>query len=357
VRKASFTNNEAGNFVRELNRRVNEYFLKNGISKHANTWMVFKIIICFSLYISLYAVIMLDIIPPVYLVLIIFLFGLSCALLGFNVAHDASHGALFSSRSLNLIFSYSFELIGISSYAWHLKHNVVHHNNPNLQYGDFDIEGGPILRFSPADKKQPYHRYQHIYAPFVYLLLSLAMLFFLDFKVVFGTKREEIDGKKHPLKQKIIFIVAKILYLFLMLGLPIILLHYPWWQILLGFFLMHFTLSILLSIILLPAHVFELTEYPVREADGRIRGGWSLYQMRTTMDYSRKSKLCNFLFGGLNINVVHHLFPKICHVHLIPVSDILRTTADEHGITYHTKSIWAAMKSHFAELRKLGRQQ
>jgi linoleoyl-CoA desaturase len=354
MRKAKFTNTEINPFYKTLNKRVNEYFNSHGISKHANIWMITKIIICFLLYLLFYAIIISDIMPPIYQAICVFLFGFSCALLGFNVAHDASHGALFSSHRLNNLLSYSFEFIGISSYAWHVKHNVVHHNNPNLQNGDFDIEGAPILRFSPADKRLPHYRFQHLYAPLAYLLLSLAMLFFLDIKVVFLSKRETIDGKTHPFKQRMIFVIAKILYLFFMLVLPIILLDYKWWQILLGFTTMHFTLSIILSIILIPAHVFENTEYPILNDNGRINGEWALYQMRTTMDYSRKSKLCNFLFGGLNINVVHHLFPKICHVHLMAISDIVRQTSDEFGITYHENSIWGAMKTHFKELRKLG---
>jgi linoleoyl-CoA desaturase len=294
MRKARFTNEGSTLFYKILSTRVNEYFLTRKISKHANRWMITKIFICITLYLFSYMIIILDFLPAQYLIIFILLFGFSCALVGFNIAHDASHGALFSSRRLNVLFSYSFEMIGISSYAWHVKHNVVHHNNPNLQNGDFDLEGGPVLRFSPADKRSPIHRIQHIYAPVAYMLLSLAM---------------------------------------------------------------HFTLSILLAIILIPAHVFELTEYPVRNAEGMIAGNWALYQMRTTMDYSRKSRLCNFLFGGLNINVVHHLYPRICHVHLMAISDIVKATAEEFNIIYHNASIWDAMRSHFAEMRNLGKKQ
>lgn len=354
MRKTKFKNTEINSFYKTVNKQVIEYFKSNKLSKYANHGMILKIIICLSLYFSFYVLIMLDILPPFYQGICVLLFGISCALIGFNISHDASHGALFSSKRLNKLFSYSFELIGISSYAWHLKHNVVHHNNPNLLNGDFDIEGAPVLRFSPADKKLFFHRFQYLYAPIVYMLLSLSLLFFLDFKVVFGSKRELIDGKKHPLKQKVIFIIAKILYLFFMLVLPIMVLDYYWWQIVLGFFVMHFSLSILLSLILIPAHVFENTEYQKRNENGWIDDNWALYQMKTTMDYSRKSKICNFLFGGLNINVVHHLFPKICHVHLMEISDIVKKTADDYGVTYHENSILGAMKSHFKELKNLG---
>ena len=87
----------------------------------------------------------------------------------------------------------------------------------------------------------------------------------------------------------------------------------------------------------------------------KIHEEWAVHQMKTTLDYSRNSYLCNFLLGGFNINVVHHLFPGICHVHLIGVSDIVKQTAAEFGITYHETSLWQAMRSHFRMLKLLGR--
>jgi linoleoyl-CoA desaturase len=357
MRKVKFETDNSISFYRTLNKRVAAYFQSKGITYHANRWMMAKLIFCFVLFFGLYLLILSDILALPYLLLSVFLFGIASTLIGFNIAHDAGHGALFSSPHLNKMFSYSFELIGMSSYAWHLKHNIVHHNNPNLQDGDFDIESGPILRFSPADKLLPHHRYQHIYAPFVYFLFSLSLVFFDDVVVLFKTRRENIDGKKHVLKDKIIFITAKLCYLFFMLILPMMLMHYKPLEIVFGFVLMHFTLSIILAMVLIPAHLFEHTQYPSRNGDGKINDDWAIYQMKTTLDYSRKSWLCNFLFGGLNINVVHHLFPKICHVHLIPISDIVKETAREFGIVYHELTILGAMRSHLKILRQLGRNE
>jgi linoleoyl-CoA desaturase len=246
-------------------------------------------------------------------------------------------------------------MIGMSSYIWKLKHNTIHHNSPNLQRSDFDIEADPIIRFSPADTLRPYHKYQHFYAPFIYLLFSITLVFLSDIKIMFLNRRESIDGKRHPAKEKAIFLIGKASYIFFMLVLPILVLPYSIIQVIMAFFLMHFILSLVLSMVLLPAHVFEGTIFPTRNSDDTIHEDWALYQMQTTMDYSAQSRILNFFFGGFNLNVVHHLFPKVCHVHLIPISEIVKQTADEFGIIYHEISFWNAIRSHFRMLKILGR--
>jgi linoleoyl-CoA desaturase len=182
-------------------------------------------------------------------------------------------------------------------------------------------------------------------------------VFYNDIAVLAKTKRETIDGKKHPPGALLFAVMAKLAYLFCLLALPMLITPYGPLQVLLGFAAMHGILSLLLALVLMPAHLFEATHYPVRNGQGRMAGNWAVHQMLTTIDYSRSSRLCNFLLGGFNINVAHHLFPKICHVHLVQVSEIIKQTAAEYGIPYNETSLWGAIKSHFKTLRQLGRQE
>ena len=359
TRRIKFINQNTDqiSFYQVLNNRVNNHFISKNLSPHANNFVIFKIIICLLLFFGLYSLIISNQFSGFSTLILVLLFGIASTFLGFNIGHDAVHGALFNSSRLNKLFGYAFELIGMSSYAWYLKHNLVHHNNPNVRNADFDIEAGPILRLSPADKLLPHHYYQHLYAPFTYMLFSLSLVFYDDIIVVFKTTRESIDAKVHPAKQKHILIISKLLYVFFMLILPLILMDYHWWQILLGFLLMHFSLSIILAFVLIPAHIFEHTQYPIRNETGKVNSNWAVHQMQTTIDYAVDSKLCNLLFGGLNINVVHHLFPRICHIHLIPISKIVKQTAQEFGIPYHQTSMWGAMVSHLKTLKILGRNK
>jgi len=356
-RRLKFEPTVKSGFYPLLSVRVNDYFKRRGISKKANRLMRVKIIFCLSLFFSSYVFILSGFFSSWTLFAMVILFGISGALVGFNIGHDAVHNALFKSAKLNRIFGYSFELIGMSSYAWYLKHNMVHHTNPNVCNADFDIEASPLLRLSPADKLLPYHRWQHWYAPLPYMLFSLSRIFFDDFYVVLAEDRTTIDNRIHPQKEKILLFVFKSAYIFMMLMLPMLLLPLSWWQVIVGFLLMHFILSIILAFILVPAHLFESTCYHYRNSAGKLENDWAEHQMQSTIDYAAGSHLCNFLFGGFNINVAHHLFPHICHVHLIDVSKIVRQTAEECGVTYHHTTLWGAMVSHFRALKRLGRQE
>ena len=122
MRKIKFNKNFSSNFNSTLNTRVKSYFNNKQLSPFANGWLFIKIIIIYIIYFSLYTLLIFDFVQKQYIILVIMLFGLTSALIGLNVSHDAVHRALFRSSLWNRIFSYSFDMIGMSSYIWKLKH-------------------------------------------------------------------------------------------------------------------------------------------------------------------------------------------------------------------------------------------
>jgi linoleoyl-CoA desaturase len=61
--------------------------------------------------------------------------------------------------------------------------------------------------------------------------------------------------------------------------------------------------------------------------------------------------------GGLNFQVEHHLFPKVCSVHYPAINPIVQEVAKKHGVAYHCHpTLRAAIKSHYLTLKKFGRQ-
>ena len=74
----------------------------------------------------------------------------------------------------------------------------------------------------------------------------------------------------------------------------------------------------------------------------------------TTIDISPQSAVLNFLLGGLNANVAHHLFPNICHLHFPALADIVEKTAKEFGLPYRKTTLSKAIRGHFAYLREMG---
>jgi linoleoyl-CoA desaturase len=64
--------------------------------------------------------------------------------------------------------------------------------------------------------------------------------------------------------------------------------------------------------------------------------------------------LCWYV-GGLNFQVEHHLFPRICSIHYPAISPIVEEVAKEHDIPYHHHpTLWQAVRSHYRMLKQLG---
>ena len=73
------------------------------------------------------------------------------------------------------------------------------------------------------------------------------------------------------------------------------------------------------------------------------------------MDFARGSRAVAWLTGGLNFQIEHHLFPRLCHVNYPAISKLVEGTCREFGIKYtEHRSFRAGMASHFRWLRRMG---
>lgn len=118
---------------------------------------------------------------------------------------------------------------------------------------------------------------------------------------------------------------------------------------------MHFVAGLSLGAIFQPAHVVPETEFPIPEKDLTIENNWMIHQLETTSDFAAKSKFFGWFVGGLNFQVEHHLFPNICHVHYKALSKIVKETAKEYNLPYHShKTFFNALSAHTKMLKKLG---
>lgn len=355
--KIRFSGRKDAEFFTELKRRVDTYFAENNISPNANTLMVLKSIFFLGIFATTYLLILSGAFSMGVMVLLTIILGLFTAFIGFNVSHDAVHGSYSSNAKINRILGYTFDFLGASSYIWSLMHNIIHHTYTNIPEHDEDLEPVFFIRLNKSKKLYKIHRYQHWYATFFYALTSLSWVFLKDFKALLKKEITHLSHKKHPIKEVLTIIISKSLYYFMFIALPIIVLDIAWWQALLGFIIMHVAEGITLAIVFQLAHVVEHADFPEPAANGSIENNWAVHQLHTTANFARKSFLATWFFGGLNYQVEHHLFPRICHIHYPKVSKIVESTAREYNIPYKEyKTMWQAMKSHYAMLKKLGRE-
>jgi linoleoyl-CoA desaturase len=113
--------------------------------------------------------------------------GLAMAGIGMCIQHDANHGAYSRRPWVNRLFGLSLDMIGLCSFIWRHKHNVIHHTYTNIRGVDYDIDFGIIARLSPDERHRWHFRYQHIYLWPLYGFL-LPKLILEDFAIV-ATRR------------------------------------------------------------------------------------------------------------------------------------------------------------------------
>lgn len=350
--KVSFKHPPKEDFYSKVKQEVEKYFFTKHLKTTATPEMYIKTVVLLSLYVLAYAGIVSNLFSGLSLIGIYTFLGMITSLMGFNINHDIMHGAYFSNPNLNRILSYFFDLNGYSSFVWKTTHNLQHHVYTNIPGHDGDIDKAAILRLSPRDPLLFFHRYQHIYAYFLYAFTTLNWIFYGDF-TCFNQQRKI---RHIPQKEYFLFFVFKILYLPLFLFLPMLLISAPWWQVLLGFFCMHFTVGFMSGVVFQQAHVTEGVEFPFTDSHGKIQMSWVEHELRTTSNFANSSRFWGIMLGGLNFQIEHHLFPYICHVHYPQIAKIVRKWAKVYNLPYHSHATFSkALKSHTETLRKFGR--
>jgi linoleoyl-CoA desaturase len=103
----------------------------------------------------------------------------------------------------------------------------------------------------------------------------------------------------------------------------------------------------------LPLHINEHSHVVKVEETGIIKNNWPVQMLESTTDYLSKSRITNFITGGINTHTIHHLFPGICHVHYVRLTQILAETSGEFGLPYQCRPWAKSMLSHFKQLKQL----
>jgi linoleoyl-CoA desaturase len=287
-------------------------------------------------------------------VLLSFSLALAMAGIGFAIQHDANHGAYSKLKAINRLLGLTLDMLGGSSYVWHWKHNVSHHTYPNLHGVDDDLDILPWGRLAPNQPRRRIYSIQHYYLWPLYGFLLPKWHFVDDIK---NLTQARVGGKSFPRPRG--WRLAEVIggkALFFGWAFLVPMLFHPWWQVLLFYAGTAAFVGISLSIVFQLAHCVENAEFPeVATVNGENRE-WALHQLNTTVNFSRRNPILTWYLGGLNYQIEHHLFPRICHVHYPRVSRIVESVCKEWGVRYNThKGVFSALASHWRWLRRMGR--
>ena len=280
--------------------------------------------------------------------------GLAIATVGSAVMHDANHGAYSRYGWVNRVAGWALDAMGASSYVWRAKHNAAHHTWTNLDAQDDDLHVGPFARLTVEQAWRPWHRFQHLYLWVLYGFLLPKWAYVDDF-VNLASGRVGCLRLEAPSRGETAALWAgKVTFTLWAFAIP--LWRHDLLPVLACALVASFAVGVTLAVTFQLAHCVEEAGFPVVGADGRLGHDFAEHQLATTVDFAPGNPIVTFLAGGLNYQVEHHLFPKVCHLHYPALAEIVGAAARDHGLKYRvTPSLWTAIGSHYRMLRRMGR--
>jgi fatty acid desaturase len=253
--------------------------------------------------------------------------------------HEIGHRQMFATAGRNAILGVIIGnfLTGIS-YGWWVKKHNEHHANPNHDDLDPDVDI-PLLAFSAeqAAEKRGIYRFVARYQAFFLLpLLSL---------VAYGQHYESLKFVTRPSRYRRWEIVALVGFVAWYLVLPTIVLG-PW-STLLIVLIHHAAAGIYVGSVFAPNH----------KGMPMLHGDEALDPLRRQILTSRNIRahpVTDFLYGGLNFQVEHHLFPSMARNRLRAAQPIVVAFCRERDILYHETSMLGSYREILQHLHELG---
>jgi linoleoyl-CoA desaturase len=245
-------------------------------------------------------------------------------------------------------------MVGGSSYLWHWKHGVLHHNYANITGHDMDIALGSLARFTPHQPLHSHQRWQHWYVWCLYGLLAVKWQFYDDFRVLFSGRIGPHRIPRPRGADLIMLVLGKLVFVVLAFVIP--LQFHSLWAFVPFYLLFAVVAGLVLSIVFQLAHTVEEANFPdVPEGARSVDNSWAVHQVQTSVDFCHGNGVLTWFLGGLNYQIEHHLFPEISHCHYPSLSRIVKSACGEFGIAYNEHaSFWAGLRSHSRWLRQLG---
>jgi len=351
--RVSFDN--GGEFIRATRREVEEYLQPRWTRVRGRLQLYAKTVVAFGLILASWLVLILAS-PGIWLGLLSFA-GLAggTVLTAFCVQHDANHGAYFRTRRSNHLMGWTADaILGISSYAWRVKHNVAHHTYTNVDGYDDDITQVPIARLLPSQQARPWYRLQHYYIWPLYGLMGLRWQTVGDI-AAFVRGSIGHSALRAPKRWDLIGLVAgKAIFVGWAILLPMLV--YPWWLVLLAYTVFSMITSLIMAVTFQLAHCVEEADFATEEELSVERRVWAVHEVETTVDFCPRNHVLTWVLGGLNFQIEHHLFPRVPHTHYARIAEIVRRNAAAYGVRYTAQpSLGFALRSHFRHLRTMGR--
>lgn len=284
---------------------------------------------------SVYLIIFVD--PLVYKVFGSVLLGLTIIQFGFLV-HDTQHGQVFTTKSANKVsgFILSNLICGIS-YAWWGEKHITHHKNPNNTELDPDIYPQFSYSAEEAVNKSGIYRFIAKYQAYFYVLIvmwSTCYFRYLSIRYLIAK----------PVKWKQMEIVLLSFHHSLYAGIFLLSTNFTTGLCLL--LISYIVSGIYMAFIFTPNHMGMPINIGLN--DDVLKP-----QIESTRNV-RAGLITDFVFGGLNYQIEHHLYPKVSRFELAALSTRVKEYCNENSFHYHEVTVVEAYKEIFSYLHGVG---
>jgi len=267
--------------------------------------------------------------------------------LGF-FGHDAGHNQVFArtedNRRLGLLCMPL--ILGISFRPWVIKHNL-HHAETNVIESDPDVDH-PLFAFTEeaARARRGLARWIVRYQAYAYPLLALfaTVGFRIDaWRYAVGawspTRSDRYDVER---RVELGLLIANLV---LWVVVPSTLLGPTRW--LPTFVIAQMLLGVNMAFVFAPNH----KGMPMLDGESQLT---FLDRQVLTSRNVFGGRVVDFLYGGLNYQIEHHLFPTMPRCHLPACREIVRTFCGEVGLSYTEVTVIGAFRSLFVALDEIG---
>jgi fatty acid desaturase len=245
------------------------------------------------------------------------------------LAHEAGHGALTASRRVAALVGHVYNtlLTGLCySYFSHIHRRHHPHCNDRTRDPDMQSEFFSMYRQSAEAKRGVGALISRHQAWLIWILVWLQ-----PFTLKLDSLRFVRDNPRRTRVDQVVLVLHVALWFVippLVIGLPAALLNYGLMSLFTGPYL---------GVIFLVNHIGTR----VIEPDEPI--SFLMQEVSTTRNLGT-SRIQDFVFGGLNNHVEHHLFPAMPTARLRTARPIVRAFCRKHGIDYREMSWLAAAR-------------
>jgi len=331
----------------ELAERVRAVFPNRASIKAPISWWI-QTAVTLAVYIPLFYYVMFSVGNLGVRSILSGICGIATVSLGFTAMHDGSHYAIVSNPAINQTVSRIWNNWALWNANIWFHHHVLHHHSftgneiDRKNSNPFDPD---LYHLYPLANKTTNARRASLYVNAFVALFEAAVFPGMFFSQGLIYLRSLITGKLFHIKMA----KNQVYYH----PLDMILMSFKYYCLYRAGFLVALSYILSANVTYAINIFFDHDTYETLVENHYTGKDWARLQIQNSGNFLNGSIVWTRLFGGINYQIEHHLFPNMSHVHYPTIAPIVRQFCEERGIPYvHHPTLISAFRSYVKMLRE-----